>query len=56
MLLKQYHVYVPIHSRVCETHLYGNEWSLLNKNNNLTSSFTPQQIEDLIRVMERNTD
>lgn len=56
MLLKQYHLYVPIHSRVCETHLYSNEWSLLNNNNNLTSRFTPQQIEDLIRVMERNAD
>lgn len=56
LLLKQYHLFVPTHCRICETHLYGDEWTLLNDNTNLTSSFTSEQIENLIRIAERNAD
>lgn len=45
---------MPVYSR--ESHLYANDWAMLTNNNNLVSSFTAHQIEDIIRILEKNNE
>lgn len=56
MLIKELRYYVPACARVCETHLYSNEWHLLPEISNCGNNFTANQIEDCIAIAARDAN
>ncbi|XP_035452082.2 uncharacterized protein LOC118277412 [Spodoptera frugiperda] len=50
MLIIKYNFYIPRYTKVCDLHLNMNVWHLLLENNNMYSSFTADQIEDIISI------
>mgnify|MGYP006922789700 CR=1 FL=1 len=47
--------YVPSSARVCEYHLYSNEWELLSQNNDSLCDFTGRQAANVISLSVEQT-
>lgn len=54
-LLRELMFYVLISARVCEYHLYSNEWELLSRNDDAVSDFTASQLENLVSVLKNQS-